>query len=304
MASLPRTKLARREALEGYIFLLPWIIGFLAFQFGPLLASLYLGFTNYRGSTAPQWIGAENFKRMFTDDPLFWQSLKVTVLYALGFLPMGLILGFGIALLMNQKVPGISVFRTIYYLPSVMTGVAVAILWQFVFHKEYGIMNSLLRLFGAEPIAWLNNSRWVLVAFIIMGLWGVGGGMIVYLAGLQSIPTELYEAASIDGANRWRRFWAITIPLMTPTIFFNLVTGLIATFQIFTTAYIMTQGGPNYGTYFFSLNIYYTTFRSLRLGYASALAWMLFILILVLTLAVFSTARRWVYYAGEKAETA
>jgi multiple sugar transport system permease protein len=301
--ALPRTKLARREALEGYIFLLPWVIGFLAFHFGPLLASLYLGFTNYRGAGSPTWIGLENFKRMFTEDPLFWQSLKVTVLYAVGFLPVGLVVGFGIALLMNQKVWGISVFRTIYYLPSVMTGVAVAILWQFVFHREYGVLNSILRLFGAEPIAWLNNSQWVLVAFIIMGLWGVGGGMIVYLSGLQSIPTELYEAASIDGANRWRRFWAITIPMMTPTIFFNLVTGLIATFQIFTTAYIMTQGGPNYGTYFFSLNIYYTTFRSLRLGYASALAWMLFVLILVLTLLVFSTARRWVFYAGEKAET-
>ena len=214
---IPHTKLARREAFEGYIFLLPWLIGFLAFHFGPLLASLYLGFTNYRGAGSPTWIGLENFRRMFTDDPLFWQSLKVTALYALGFLPIGLVIGFGIALLMNQQVWGISLFRTIYYLPSVMTGVAVAILWQFVFHREYGVLNSLLRLFGAEPIAWLNNSQWVLVAFIIMGVWGVGGGMIVYLSGLQSIPTELYEAASIDGANRWRRFWSITIPMMTPT---------------------------------------------------------------------------------------
>jgi multiple sugar transport system permease protein len=160
--SFPRSKLARREAFEGYVFLLPWIIGFLAFHFGPLLASLYLGFTNYRGSGPPQWIGVENFQRMFTADPLFWQSLKVTVLYALGYLPLGLVIGFGIALLMNQKVRGISVFRTVYYLPSVMTGVAVAILWQFVFHREYGVLNSILRIFGAEPVAWLNNSQWVL----------------------------------------------------------------------------------------------------------------------------------------------
>jgi len=301
---LPRTKLARREAIEGYIFLLPWAVGFLLFSLGPLLASLYLGFTTYRGGGAPQWTGLANFQRMFTDDPLFWQSLKVTLVYAAGFLPLGLVLGFSIAMLMNQKVRGISVFRTIYYLPSVMTGVAVAILWQFVFHKEYGVLNSILTLFGLEPVAWLFNSQWVMVAFIIMGLWGVGGGMIIYLAGLQSIPTELYEAAGIDGANGWRRFWSITLPLMTPTIFFNLVTGLIATFQIFTTAYIMTQGGPNYATYFFSLNIYYTTFRSLRLGYASALAWILFVLILALTLLVFMTSQRWVYYSGEKADTA
>lgn len=301
---LPRTKLARREAIEGYVFLLPWAVGFLIFSLGPLLASLYLGFTNYRGGGAPQWIGLENFRHMFTDDPLFWQSLKVTLLYAAGFLPLGLVMGFSIAMLMNQKVPGISVFRTIYYLPSVMTGVAVAILWQFVFHREYGVLNSILRIVGAEPVAWLFSSQWVMVAFVIMGLWGVGGGMIIYLAGLQSIPTELYEAASIDGAGGWRRFWSITLPLMTPTIFFNLVTGLIATFQIFTTAYIMTQGGPNYATYFFSLNIYYTTFRSLRLGYASALAWILFVLILSLTLLVFLSSQRWVYYSGEKADTA
>ncbi len=295
-----RISLSKREAIEGYVFLLPWIIGFLLFSLGPILASVYLSFTRYRGAGMPEWIGIANFQKMFTADHLFWQSLKVTAIYAVGYLPLGLVFGFSIALLMNQRAHGISVFRTIYYTPAVVSGAAVAILWSFVFHRDFGVLNSILAWFGVNPIAWLSNERYVLPAFIIMGLWGVGGGMIVYLSGLQAIPTELYEAASIDGANSWRRFWSITIPLMTPTIFFNLITGLIGTLQIFSTAYIMTQGGPNYATYFYSLNIYNTTFRSLNFGYAAALAWMLFILILVLTLLVFRSSRHWVYYAGEK----
>ncbi len=272
MAILPATRRARREALEGYIFLLPWLIGFLLFTAGPLLASLYLGFTTYRGAGTPEWVGLANFVRLFTEDEIFWQSMKVTALYALGFLPPGMVLGFAIALLMNQNVKGVSVFRTIYYLPSVMTGVAVAVLWGFVLHREFGVLNSLLAFLNVEPISWLFDTQWVLVAFILMGLWGVGDGMIIYLAGLQGIPTELYHAASIDGAPRLRRFWNITIPMMSPTLFFVLVTALIRTFQIFTTAFVMTRGGPNYATYFFSLNIYFTTFQSLRFGYASAIA--------------------------------
>jgi len=234
MMLIPRSGMARREMLEGYLFLLPWLLGFLIFTLGPLLASFYLGFTLYRGTGSPQWIGLGNFHRLFLEDHLFWQSLKVTLVYAAGYIPLSLVFGFAIALLMNQKVRGIVGFRTIYYLPAVTTGVAVAILWMFVFHRDFGVLNSILGLFGVEPISWLFNSRWVMVAFIIMGLWGVGGTMIIYLAGLQSIPTELYEAASIDGANRIRRFFTITIPMMSPVIFFNLVTGLIFTFQIFT----------------------------------------------------------------------
>ena len=298
--ALKRMTLARKEELEGYIFLLPWILGFLFFSLGPLLASMYLGMTSYRGYGVPKWVGFSNFERMFTADKLFWQSLKVTVLYAAGFLPLGLVLGFSVAMMMNQNVKGITVFRTIYYLPAVVSGAAVAILWQFVFHRDFGVLNNILGWLGIDPIAWLLSEKWAMVAFIIMGLWGVGGGMIVYLAGLQGIPTELYEAAAIDGAGGWRRFWNITIPLMTPTIFFNLVTGLIGTLQIFATAYIMTSGGPNYATYFYSLNIYYTTFQKLYLGYASALAWVLFVLILVLTLLIFRTSRSWVYYEGER----
>jgi multiple sugar transport system permease protein len=294
-----RMSLAQREEIEGYVFLLPWSLGFLIFSLGPLLASMYLGMTNYRGAGTPEWIGFGNFERMLFNDKLFWQSLKVTLVYAAGYLPLGLVFGFSIALLMNQKVRGILTFRTIYYLPAVVSGAAVAILWQFVFHRDFGVLNEIIGWFGAEPIPWLLSERYAMVAFIIMGLWGVGGGMIIYLAGLQGIPTDLYEAAAIDGANVWQRFWKVTIPMMTPTIFFNLVTGLIGTLQIFATAYIMTSGGPNYATYFYSLNVYYTTFQKLQIGYAAALAWVLFIIILVVTLIVFSTSNRWVYYEHE-----
>ena len=296
--SLPKSGLARKEALAGYLYIMPWLAGFLLFTAIPILASFYLAFTSYRGYGRPEWIGFENFIFMLTQDDLFWKSAQVTLTYVIGFLPLGLILGFSIALLMNQNVRGITVFRTVYYLPAILTGVAVAIMWQFVFHKEFGVLNEILSWVNISPIAWLNDTRWVMVAFIIMGLWGVGGGMIIYLSGLQSIPSDLYEAATIDGANSLQKLWKITIPLMTPVIFFNLVTGMIATFQIFTTAFVMTRGGPNYATYFFSLNIYYTTFRSLRLGYASAMAFALFLLILALTSVILFTSNKWVYYSG------
>lgn len=296
--SRPTISLARKEAIAGYLYIMPWLLGFLLFTLIPIVFSFYLAFTSYRGFGTPEWIGFENFTFMLTQDDLFWQSARVTLLYVIGFLPLGLILGFSIALLMNQNVRGITVFRTIYYLPATLTGVAVAIMWQFVFHREFGVLNEVLSWVGIQPISWLNDTRWVMVAFIIMGLWGVGSGMIIYLSGLQSIPSDLYEAATIDGANSLQKLWKITIPLMTPVIFFNLVTGLIATFQIFTTAFVMTQGGPNYATYFFSLNIYYTTFRSLQLGYASAMSIALFLLILVLTSIVLISSNKWVYYSG------
>ena len=298
--NLPKTKMAIREAREGYLFILPWIIGYLVFRLGPLLFSFLLSFTNFKGAGMPDWIGTQNYQYMFTQDPRFLDSLRATFLFVGGFLPLSLIFGLAVAVLMNQQVRGITVFRAIYYLPSVTTGVAVAMLWQFVFHKQYGVLNAILSLIGVRRIGWLVDPQWVMPAFIIMALWGIGGTMIIYLAGLQAIPTELYEAASIDGANRAQQFGSITLPMLSPTIFFNLVTGLIGAFQIFENAYIMTSGGPNYATYFFGLNIYYTAFRSLQFGYASTLAWILFLIIITLTLLVFGTSRRWVYYAGAK----
>jgi multiple sugar transport system permease protein len=297
LIALPKTPRARREALEGYIFLLPWLLGFLLFTAGPLLASFYLGFTSYRGDRSwPDWIGFANFTKLFQDE-LFWQSLKVTVVYAVGFLPPGMALGFGIALLMNQRVKGVSLFRTIYYLPSVITGVAVAVLWGFVFHKEFGILNSVLGWVGITPISWLFDSRWVMVAFIIMGLWGVGDGMIIYLAGLQDIPDTLYEAASIDGASWLRQLVHVTIPLMTPTIFFTLVMGIIGTFQVFSVVFVLTDGmgGPLNSTLVYLIYVYRNAFVFFRMGYASALSLILFLIILVLTLANVRLAGRWVY---------
>jgi multiple sugar transport system permease protein len=295
---MPKTKMARREALEGYLFILPWILGFLIFRLGPMIYSLFLSFTDYAARGAPQFIGFENYVYMFTKDPRFVDSMRSTLAFVVGYLPLNLALGLAIALLMNQRVRGILVFRSIYYLPAVTSGVAVAILWQFVFHKQWGILNAILSIFGVQPIGWLVDPNWVMVAFVIMSVWGVGGSMIIYLAGLQSIPTELYESAMIDGANGIRKFWHITLPMLTPTIFFVLITGLIGAFQIFESAYIMTGGGPNYATYFFGLNIYFTAFQSLRFAYASTLAWMLFAIIAALTIVVFTTSRRWVFYAG------
>jgi multiple sugar transport system permease protein len=295
-----KTKMARREAIEGYLFIMPWLIGYLLFRLGPLLASLYLSFTNYSGSGSPKWIGLENYRYMLTEDPRFLDSLRSTTAYVAGYLPAALVFGMAIALLMNQKVRGILWFRSVYYLPAVTTGVAVALLWQFVFHKQYGVLNAILGWFSIPQIGWLVDPNVVMYAFIIMALWGVGSTMIVYLAGMQAIPTELYEAATIDGASNWHKFWSVTIPLLTPVIFFNLVTGMIAAFQIFENAYIMTGGGPNYATYFFGLNIYFTAFQSLRFGYSSTIAYILFVLIAALTLFVMTTSRRWVYYAAEK----
>lgn len=297
---MPKSKLARREAIEGYLFILPWILGFLLFRFGPMLYSLFLSFTDYAARDAPKLIGFENYVYMFTKDPRFLDSLRSTFAFVVGYLPLNLVIGLAIALLMNQHVRGIFVFRSIYYLPAVTSGVAVAILWQFVFHKQWGILNAILATFGIENIGWLVDPKWVMVAFVIMSIWGVGGSMIIYLAGLQSIPTELYESAAIDGANSVRKFWFITLPMLTPTIFFVLITGLIGAFQIFESAYIMTGGGPQYATYFFGLNIYFTAFQSLRFAYASTLAWMLFAIIAALTVVVFSTSRRWVFYAGAR----
>jgi multiple sugar transport system permease protein len=268
-----------------------------------MLYSLFLSFTDYAARGAPKLIGFENYTYMFTQDPRFLDSLRSTLAFVVGYLPLNLALGLAIALLMNQRVRGILVFRSIYYLPAVTSGVAVAILWQFVFHKQWGILNALLAFFGVQSIGWLVDPNWVMVAFVIMSIWGVGGSMIIYLAGLQSIPTELYESAAIDGANGVRRFWHITLPMLTPTIFFVLITGLIGAFQIFESAYIMTGGGPNYATYFFGLNIYFTAFKSLRFAYASTLAWMLFAIIAALTIVVFTTSRRWVFYAGAREET-
>jgi multiple sugar transport system permease protein len=290
--------MARREEVEFFLFIAPWLIGFFAFVFGPFLASLYLGFTNYDGFHTPVWTGLKNYFKL-TGDPLFWTSLRVTATYAMVSVPLHIIFGLSIAVILNQKVKGLAVWRTIYFLPSVVSGVAVAMLWLWILNPEFGLLNMGLRAVGIVGPKWVHSTTWALPALIMMSLWGVGSTMVVYLAGLQGIPTEFYEAASIDGANAARRFISITLPLLSPVIFFMLVMGIIGSFQVFTQAYIMTSGGPGNATLFYVLNLYRKGFLEYSMGYASALAWILFLIIMGLTLLVFRSSRFWVYYESE-----
>jgi multiple sugar transport system permease protein len=290
-------RLAQREAIEFYLFILPWVIGFLAFTLGPMIASLRLSFTDYSLLAAGKWIGSQNYVEL-SRDPLFWQSLKVTVTYAAMALPTQVVTALLMALLLNQPVHGISVFRVVFYLPAVISGVAVALLWVWIFNPTFGLLNSLLAQVGIKGPGWVFDVNWALPSLVIMSLWSVGGTMMIYLAALQGIPSQLYEAAEIDGASGWTKFARITLPMITPAIFFNLVTGIIGTFQIFTQAYVMTRGGPVNATLFYVLYLYRNAFEYLKMGLASAMAWILLLLVLVLTWLAFRTSR-WVYYETE-----
>jgi multiple sugar transport system permease protein len=289
-----------REALFFYLCVAPWIVGFLLFTAGPLIASILISLTRWDFISPPTYIGLENYTAML-DDELFFKSLRVTSVYTFLSVPLGLAGGLLIAWLMNQKLKGITLFRTIYYLPTVIAGVAFALLWQWMFNPNYGMINGVLALVGIPGPKWIYSEQWVVPAYVLMSLWGVGASMIIYLAALQSVPTELYEAAAIDGAGAMRRFWSITLPMISPVILFNLIIGIINSFQIFTSVYIMTQGGPNNGSLFFVLYIYRHAFQYFNTGYASALAWVLFIIIMLFTLIIFRSSRAWVYYEGTAA---
>jgi multiple sugar transport system permease protein len=292
--------LARREAAAGYLFLSPWIVGFLLLTLGPMIASLYFSFTQYNIVDPPKWIGTANYARLL-GDPLFWQSLKVTLYFAVLALPSGLVVGFMLAILLNQKVPGVNLWRTLYFLPSVLSGVAVTLLWVILFNPQVGAVNLLLEKVGIKGPGWLNDPDWAVPSLVIMALWGVGQNMIIYLAGLQGVPVDLYDAAKVDGANSWQRFRAVTIPMMTPVLFYNLILGLIGTFSYFTQVYVATEGtgGPARSTLFYNLYLYQAAFRFNEMGYASAMAWVLFIIILILTGLIFKSSSLWVYYEGE-----
>jgi len=291
--------LARKEELAFYLFIMPWLVGFAIFTAGPILASLFYSFTFYDVVTPARWVGAQNYADLMKD-PLFWQSLKVTAIYSVGSVTTGIIASLAIALLLNRDIHGVAVFRTIFYLPSVISGVAVSLLWMWILNSDFGIINFLLwRLFHIEGPSWLMNRNWVVPSLILMSLWGIGGSIVIYLARLQGIPTELFEAAEIDGASYWSRLANITLPLMTPVIFFNMITGVIGSFQVFTQAYIMTNGGPNNASLFYVLYLYRNAFRYWRMGYASAQAWILFLILLVLTALMIYTSKRWVYYDAE-----
>src|SRR5215213_4943053 len=235
--------LRRREWLVGYLMILPAVIGFVVFTAGPILASLVLSLTEFDIISPPTWIGLQNYRDL-AQDPLFWQSVTVTVKYAIVALPLGLVFALALAVLLNQKVSWVSLWRTIYYLPAVVSGAAIAVLWSWILNPEFGVVNLILRVFGINGPNWLGDTRTALPSLIMVGLWGVGGSVIIYLAGLQGIPTDLYDAARVDGANAWQRFTQVTLPMLSPVIFFNLVIGLIAAFQFFTEPFVMTEGGP------------------------------------------------------------
>ncbi len=291
--------MARREEIAGWLMASPWIIGILLWTLGPFGAAAYLSFTDYDILTRANFIGLSNFRVMLTEDPLFWTAMRVTTVYSFVSIPLQIALGLFLALLLNARIRGLAWLRTIYYLPAVLSGVAVSFLWIWVFSADWGVLNYFLSLVGIKGPNWLTSERWALPALIMMSLWGVGGGLVIYLAGLQGVPTELYEAAEVDGANRLHKFWHITLPMISPVILFQLIMGIIGSLQTFTQGYVMTQGGPNNATLFFLLYLWRNAFQYLKMGYASALAWAIFAYILLLTLLVIRSSEAWVFYTGE-----
>ena len=290
----------RREAVEGYLCILPWLLGFIAFTAGPMLASIWLSMTDYEILRPIHFIGLRNFARL-ARDPLFSKSLWNTAFYTALYVPLHLITALLAAVLLNTNVHGKGIYRVIFYVPSIMPAVANAFLWMWIFNPEYGLANALLHVFGLPPQKWLFSEELAKPSFVIMGLWGLGSAMIIFLAGLQGVDPVLYEAAEIDGATAWVKFWRITLPMLTPVLFFNLTMGIIGSFQVFTTAYIATGGGPNNATLFYVLYIYRQGWEFAKMGYASALAWVLFVIVLLVTLLQFRVAGRWVYYEAERA---
>lgn len=297
-----RSRVARIEEMWGYLFISPWLVGFVLLTIGPMLVSLYWSFTKYEFPLSPRWNGIDNYLNAFTKDELFPRALGNTAYYVLFSVPLGLAASLLLALLLDRKIAARALWRTVYYIPSIVPAVVTAFLFGYLFQPDYGLVNALLARVGIEGPGWFNSVQWVMPTFILLALWGAGGPtMIIFLAGLQNIPVELYEAAEVDGAGRWRKFWNITLPMLSPTIFFNLVTGIIAAFKIFTTAYVATGGGPYYASYFYVLHLFNNFFKYLNMGYASALAWILFVIIMIFTLVQLRFARRWVYYESDTA---
>lgn len=297
----PRRLNARhREALFGYIFISPWIIGFVVFTAGPMIASLFMSFTNYSILGSVNWVGAENYIHL-VHDSLFWKSLRVTFVFSLISVPLDVLASLGIALLMNRPMRGRALFRALFYLPELVPAVAASILWIWAYNTNFGIFNYILHFLGVPPIPWLESSSWVIPSFIILSLWTAGGSrMIIFLAGLQTVPKELIEAAQLDGANAWARFRHITLPMISPVLLFNLILTTIGAFQVFTSPYVMTNGGPANSSLFYVLYIYQNAFQYMKMGYATALAWVLFVILLVFTIFQFRIMRNWIHYQGAR----
>ena len=299
------TSAERKEAISAYLFLIPFFLWLVLIMGGPVLAAFFLSFCKWDILTPIHFVGFQNYKEMFFDDPRFWKALYNTAYFTFLSVPIGMVLSIAVALLMNQKVKGIGIYRTLFYLPSVMgASVAVAVLWKWIFNADSGLLNYMITVLTGIPIAdcpkWLASEAWSKPALVLMSLWNVGGGMIIYLAGLQGIPVTLYEAAEIDGASRWQQFWTVTMPGLSSVIFFQLIMAIVASFQIFTQVDVMTDGlgGPADSTLVMVLYIYQKAFKYYQMGYASALAWVLFLVIMLVTWIQFRYSK-WVYYEGE-----
>jgi multiple sugar transport system permease protein len=295
-----RSAFARREAVWGYLFILPWLLGFLVWYLGPMLVSLYYSFTEYQVLTPPKWVGFANYRTLYHDHE-FVVSLVNTAIYTAMSVTIYMIASLGGALLLNAKLRGMAFFRVAVYLPSQLTLVASAFIWLWILEPQFGVANYFLGKIGIPPQQWIFDPVLAKPSLAIMGLWGIGTGIIIFLAGLQSIPESLYDAAKVDGASETRLFFHITVPMLSPVILFNLIIAIIASFQVFDQAYVMTQGGPGDATLFYVLYIFNNAFQYFKMGYASALSWVLFLIVLVLTALNFKLSGRWVHYeAGER----
>lgn len=292
----------KREAIAGYLFISPWLIGFIVFFVAPIIASFLLSFTDWNIVGQPEWVGFYNYEQIFTSDLRFKKAVEVTLTYAIFYLPLEVVCGIALAVLMNLKLRGIGLFRTLFYMPSIVPQVAASLIWVWMLNARYGVVNTMLGWVGIQGPRWLESPQSIGASLILIALWGIGGSAVIYLAGLQNIPQQLYEAATVDGANKWQQFWQVTLPLLTPTIFFQLVLGLIGVFQTFTPAFIAAgdTGGPQQAGLFYMLYIYNRGFQSLRMGYASALSWILTAFILTVTILVLRSSRYWVYYEADR----
>jgi multiple sugar transport system permease protein len=290
-----------KKALWGYLFLLPWALGLIVFWLGPILASLYFSFLQYDMISDPVFVGIDNYKKAFTGDELFWPSLTRTFTYSLVVVPIGLLGALGLALLLNRGMKGTAIFRTFFFLPSLTPAVALALVWTWLLQSQFGPVNVGLDYIGIQGPAWLTDKNWALWSLIVISLWNTFGGspMLIFLAGLQGVPESLLDAAEIDGAGRWAKFWNVVLPMISPTLLFNLILGIIGALKVFTLAYVATKGGPAYATWFLAYHIYQEAFQYFRMGYGSALAWIFVLTLLIFTFVQMRLSKRWVYYAGE-----
>lgn len=291
-------KMRKKEALTALLFASPWFIGFSVFLLYPLLASIYYSFCDYSVLRPPVWIGADNYTGLMRDE-VFWKALSNTFQYAVMALPLGALVALSLALLLNAKVRGMTFYRTIFFIPSLVPMVSLAVLWLWIFNGEHGVLNAVLRLVGIQGPNWLSDPAWSKPALVLLGAWGAGNAMVIYLAGLQDVPQSLYEAADLDGATWWAKTWHVTLPTISPVILFNLIMGVIGTLQVFTVPYVMFPGGsPARSTYFYTMYLFDNAFIYQKMGYACAMGWILFVIILCLTMLSLKLSEKHVHYGG------